>query len=162
MFCNKSILVQSNLATEQLKYKTFQDEFLSQARWNIAIASVAFESNKTLNFPCFITCNFVTDKLINDRSELVSYEQPLCSFFFDTKPNSSKKLVRQGKELFTLTNFYLLCPSLSLSSLFSLSLSHTFLSLSLLFLSLSVFSLSYLFSFSSLSLSLSLLSLLCY
>ena len=96
MFCNKSILVQSNLATDQLKYKTIPGEF-NQHRWNIAIASVAFESNKTLSFPCFVTCNFVTEKLINDASQLVNYEQPLCSFFFDTKPNSSKKLVRQGK-----------------------------------------------------------------
>ena len=96
MFCNKSILVQSNLATDQLKYKTILGEF-NQHRWNIAIASVAFESNKTLSFPCFVTCNFVTEKLINDSSQLVNYEQPLCSFFFDTKPNSSKKLVRQGK-----------------------------------------------------------------
>ena len=96
MFCTKSILVQSNLATDQLKYKTIVGEF-NQHRWNIAVASVAFESNKTLSFPCFVTCNFVTEKLINDSSQLVNYEQPLCSFFFDTKPNSSKKLVRQGK-----------------------------------------------------------------
>ena len=80
--------MQSNLATEQLKYKPLPGEFVSHPRWNIAIASVAFESNKTLSFPCFVTCNFVTERLINDSSELVSYEQPLCSFFFDTKQNS--------------------------------------------------------------------------
>ena len=96
MYATKSILVQSNLATEQLKYKLIPGEF-NQYEWNLAITSVAFESNKTLSFPCFVTCNFVTERLVNDTSELVSYEQPLCSFFFDTKPNSSKKLVRQGK-----------------------------------------------------------------
>ena len=80
MYCTKSVLVQANLATNQLKYKTIVGEF-NQHRWNIAIASVAFESNKTLSFPCFVTCNFVTEKLINDSSQLINYEQPLCSFF---------------------------------------------------------------------------------
>ena len=128
MFCNKSILVQSNLATDQLKYKTIPGEFVTQPRWNIAIASVAFESNKTLSFPCFVTCNFVTEKLMNDSSELVNYEQPLCSFFFDTKQNSSKKLVRQGK---SFSFVLLIIQSTSLVYFLSLYRFLTFLSLSL-------------------------------
>ena len=100
MYCNKSIMVQSNLLNSpQLKYKPMPGEF-RDLRWNIAVASVAFESNNTLSFPCFVTCNFVTEKQINDSSVLVDYEQPLCSFFFDTKQNSSKKLVRFGMKLF--------------------------------------------------------------
>ena len=128
MFCNKSILVQSNLATDQLKYKTIPGEFVTQPRWNIAIASVAFESNKTLSFPCFVTCNFVTEKLMNDSSELVNYEQPLCSFFFDTKQNSSNKLVRQGK---SFSFVVLIIQSTSLVYFFSLYRFLTFLSVSL-------------------------------
>ena len=128
MFCNKSILVQSNLATDQLKYKTIPGEFVTQPRWNIAIASVAFESNKTLSFPCFVTCNFVTEKLMNDSSELVNYEQPLCSFFFGTKQNSSKKLVRQGK---SFSFVLLIIQSTSLVYFLSLYRFLTFLSLSL-------------------------------
>ena len=96
MFCNKSILVQSNLATDQLKYKTIPGEF-NQHRWNIAIASVAFESNKTLSFPCFVTCNFVTEKLINDASQLVNYEQPLCSFFFIRNQILQRNLFVKGR-----------------------------------------------------------------
>ena len=97
MYCTKSILLQTNLLNSpQLKYKPMPGEF-SDLRWNLTVSSVAFESNKTLNFPCFVTCNFVTEKQLNNSSTIVEYEQPLCSFFFDTKPNSSKKLVRFGK-----------------------------------------------------------------
>ena len=91
MFATKSILVQSNLATEQLKYKLIPGEF-NQYEWNLAITSVAFESNKTLSFPCFVTCNFVTERLVNDTSELVSYEQPLCSFFLTQNQIHQKNL----------------------------------------------------------------------
>ena len=91
MFATKSILVQSNLATEQLKYKLIPGEF-NQYEWNLAITSVAFESNKTLSFPCFVTCNFVTERLVNDTSELVSYEQPLCSFFLTQNQILQKNL----------------------------------------------------------------------
>ena len=97
MFCTKSILVQTNLSTDQLKYKTIPGEF-NQHRWNIAIASVAFESNKTFSFPCFITCNFVTEKLINDSSELVNYEQPVCTFFLT--PNQIRRKNLFDKERF--------------------------------------------------------------
>ena len=99
MFCTKSILVQANLATDQLKYKTIVGEF-NQHRWNIALASVAFESNKTLSFPCFVTCNFVTEKLINDSSQLVNYEQPLCSFFLIPNQTLPKNLFAKARAFY--------------------------------------------------------------
>lgn len=95
MFCHKSVFVRANLATDDLNYKLVRPNEFGQGLWNICISSVSYDSNLPLNFQAYVTCNVVTEKTFNESYELINYEQPLATFYFETNPpRSSRKQVK--------------------------------------------------------------------
>lgn len=106
MFCHKSVLVRANLETEQLKYKLVRPAEFGVGLWNIALASVSYESNLPLNFQAYVTCNVVTGKTYNANYELIDYYQPLATFYVDSNPRSSKKQVQFSPMWFPINSPY--------------------------------------------------------
>lgn len=95
MFCNKSILVRGNLASDTLSYKLTRPDEFAHGIWHISILSAACESNIGLNFIAFVTCNVVTSQRLNENFEVTDYNQPLACFSVDINPpRYSKKHTR--------------------------------------------------------------------